>query len=106
MLLAGGGDRMRVSNRAAIAPQSSDQLYSNSQTRVNHSLCLLSIAMACLGAEAPRQTTRANIDRWMTELSNWGRWGKTDQDGTVNLITPAKRREAAALVKDGISISL
>jgi kynurenine formamidase len=69
-------------------------------------LCVLSIAMACLGAEAPRQTTRADIDRWMTELSSWGRWGKTDQGGTVNLITPAKRREAAALVKDGISISL
>jgi kynurenine formamidase len=42
----------------------------------------------------------------MTELSNWGRWGKTDQSGTVNLITPAKRRDAATLVKDGISISL
>jgi len=52
------------------------------------------------------QATRADIDRWMTELSNWGRWGKTDQIGTVNLITPAKRKEAAALVKDGVSISL
>src|SRR5438552_2921737 len=27
----------------------------------------------------------------MTELSNWGRWGKDDQAGTINLITPAKR---------------
>ena len=68
--------------------------------------CIVSIAIACLGADAPRQATRADIDRWMTELSNWGRWGKTDQSGTVNLITPDKRREAAALVKDGISISL
>ena len=31
----------------------------------------------------------------MTELSNWGRWGKEDQMGAVNLITPAKRKQAA-----------
>jgi kynurenine formamidase len=42
----------------------------------------------------------------MTELSNWGRWGKDDQVGTVNLITAAKRKEAAALVKDGVAITL
>src|SRR4029450_2994725 len=33
--------------------------------------------------------------RWKTELSNWGRWGKEDQIGALNLITPAKRRQAA-----------
>jgi kynurenine formamidase len=53
-----------------------------------------------------RDLTKDDIDAWMKELSNWGRWGKDDQAGTVNLITPAKRRQAAALVKDGISISL
>jgi kynurenine formamidase len=42
----------------------------------------------------------------MTELSNWGRWGKDDELGTVNLITPAKRKEAAKLVKSGIVVSL
>jgi len=42
----------------------------------------------------------------MKELSNWGRWGKDDQLGTIHLITPAKRKEAAALVRDGISVSL
>jgi kynurenine formamidase len=54
----------------------------------------------------PRNLTKEDIDRWMTELSNWGRWGKDDQAGTVNLITPAKRKQAAALVKEGISVSL
>ncbi len=44
--------------------------------------------------------------RWKTELSNWGRWGKEDQIGALNLITPAKRRQAASLVKEGISVSL
>jgi kynurenine formamidase len=57
-------------------------------------------------AEDSRNLTKDDIDRWMTELSNWGRWGKDDQAGTVNLITPAKRKQAAALVKEGISISM
>jgi hypothetical protein len=45
-------------------------------------------------------------ERWKTELSNWGRWGADDEIGTLNLVTPAKRREAAALVKEGFSVSL
>ena len=54
----------------------------------------------------PRNLTKADIELWMKELSNWGRWGPADQAGTINLITPAKRKEAAALVKDGISVSM
>ncbi len=50
--------------------------------------------------------SKAEYERWKTELSNWGRWGKEDQLGAVNLITPAKRKQAASLVKDGISVSL
>jgi Putative cyclase len=50
--------------------------------------------------------TRAEADRWMTELSNWGRWGKDDQLGALNLITPEKRRQAMALAKSGTVISL
>ena len=50
--------------------------------------------------------TRADFDRLMTELSNWGRWGKDDQIGAVNLITPAKRKEALSSVKDGFSVSM
>jgi len=48
-----------------------------------------------------RIVTEAEYDRWKKELSNWGRWGKDDQIGALSLITPAKRRQAAALVKDG-----
>jgi kynurenine formamidase len=50
--------------------------------------------------------TKADIDRMMTELSNWGRWGKDDQLGAINLITPAKRKQAAAIVKEGVPVSL
>jgi kynurenine formamidase len=48
----------------------------------------------------------ATIDRWMTELSNAGRWGKDDQRGTVNLMTDATRKAALATVRDGVSVSL
>jgi len=42
----------------------------------------------------------------MTQLSNWGRWGKDDELGALNLITAEKRRQAAALVKAGTVVSL
>ncbi len=57
-------------------------------------------------AASQQPVTRAQFERWKTELSNWGRWGKDDQIGALNLITPAKRRQAAALVREGISVSL
>ena len=50
--------------------------------------------------------TQAEYERWQKDLSNWGRWGKDDELGALNLITPAKRKQAAGLVKDGITVSL
>jgi kynurenine formamidase len=67
------------------------------------------LLQAAVGAQgtAPRPlVTQAEFNRWQRDLSNWGRWGKDDQAGALNLITAAKRREAAALVKDGITVSL
>ena len=56
-------------------------------------------AVSLLAAQAQtasnHNATRADFDQLMKELSNWGRWGKDDQMGAVNLITPAKRQEAA-----------
>jgi kynurenine formamidase len=48
----------------------------------------------------------AEYERIFKEISNWGRWGKDDQLGTLNLITNAKRKQAASLVKQGIAVSL
>jgi len=48
----------------------------------------------------------AAIDRWMTELSNWNRWGKDDERGTVNLMTDETRKRALATVKEGVTVSL
>ncbi|MBM4183239.1 MAG: cyclase family protein [Gemmatimonadetes bacterium] len=49
---------------------------------------------------------QAQYERWQTELSNWGRWGPNDELGALNLITPAKRLAAAALVRRGRTVSL
>ena len=70
-----------------------------------HILAFCALAGAAL-AQPSHSITAAMVDRWMTEISNWGRWGKQDQMGAANLITPAKRKQAASLVKDGVSVSL
>ena len=67
----------------------------------------VSVLVCCLGAtvtlvgEAASQgspprplVSEAQFEAWQTQLSNWGRWGKDDQLGTLNLITSAKRRAA------------
>jgi kynurenine formamidase len=61
------------------------------------------------GAEPNTQTPLRNAEdyrTWMRELSNWGRWGKADQLGALNLVTADKRKEALALVKEGVAVSL
>jgi kynurenine formamidase len=63
-----------------------------------------------VGGEAVAQrnanVTKADLDRIFKEVSNWGRWGNDDQIGAVHLITPEKRKQAASLVREGISVSL
>jgi len=80
--------------------------------------CLLGgalvLALAVFGARArtqgyqntPRPVTAAEYDKLFNENNNWGRWGKDDKLGTLNLITDAKRKQAAALVKTGMTVSL
>ena len=50
-------------------------------------------------------TTAAQLDGWFESISNWGRWGDDDQRGALNLITDAKRAEAASLVREGAIVS-
>jgi len=72
---------------------------------------LFLISLHAQGSPFKADTSRpviaaAEYERWQKELSNWGRWGKEDEMGALNLITPAKRRAAVALVKDGVTVSL
>ena len=48
----------------------------------------------------------ASLDELATRCSNVGRWGPSDCKGTLNLITHAARRSAAALVSVGRSVPL
>src|SRR5437763_958432 len=50
--------------------------------------------------------TEAQVREFFTTLSNWGKWGPNDQLGALNYITPAKRAQAAALVREGVSVSM
>jgi len=50
--------------------------------------------------------SESQFEEWMETLSNWGRWGPDDEVGTLNLITQEKRKEAAALVQSGVTVSL
>ena len=53
-----------------------------------------------------RLPTEKDLQSWLYEKNNWGRWGKDDQKGAVNLITPKKRAAAAKLVRSGRIVSL
>jgi hypothetical protein len=55
---------------------------------------------------APPIPTEAEVLGYLESCSNWGRWGANDDAGTINLITPEKRKEAAALVQSGRAVSL
>ena len=59
-----------------------------------------------LSAQQPPEVSAETIEQWRVELSNWGRWGDTDELGTLNLITPGHRVRASGLVTEGISVSL
>ena len=68
-------------------------------------LIVLSLA-SCAMAQDPHKADAAMVEQWLEDVSNWGRWGDNDQLGTLNLITPEKRRAAAALVRSGRTVSL
>lgn len=69
------------------------------------------LAVGTLSSQATKlasahTVTSAEYERWKRDLSNWGRWGQDDQIGALNLITAAKRKQAAALVREGYSVSM
>lgn len=54
---------------------------------------------------APRLPS-SEVKGLFEKLSNWGRWGKDDQRGALNFITPAHRTRAARLASTGEVVSL
>ena len=60
-----------------------------------------------LGRASQRsEHVRSASRRFVYSTVELGRWGETDQKGTVNLITPETRIRAARLVQSGNSVSM
>jgi kynurenine formamidase len=77
-------------------------------TRMLTAACIaLALAVTPADQREPRfPRNAAEFDQLFQQVSNWGRWGKDDQLGSANLVTAAKRKQALALAKDGVSVSL
>ncbi len=56
-------------------------------------------------ASQPAPPTKARMDEIFEQVKNWGRWGKDDQAGALNLITDDVRKRAAACVRHGRAVS-
>jgi hypothetical protein len=50
--------------------------------------------------------TQQEYEAWRERFSNWNRWGEGDELGTLHHITPERRAVAAALVREGRSVSV
>jgi len=73
-------------------------------------LASYAVASAAKGETAVESSrehlTKAQFDQLFKAKFPIGAVGKEDQLGTLNLITPACRREAAAMVREGVCVSL
>ena len=70
---------------------------------------LIALGACTAGVDSQEPRTPRNLEEFdalFQEYNNWGRWGADDERGTMNLITEEKTREAAALVRRGITVSL
>ena len=78
------------------------------RTSVFAGLLVLTYGASGFGQTAASRAPRnaAEFDTLFQQVKNWGRWGPDDQLGAINLITPAKRKQAVALVKTGDTVSL
>lgn len=50
-------------------------------------------------------TTKAEMRKVFDAVSNWGRWGKDDERGTLNYLTPARIAAAGQLIQTGKQVS-
>ena len=53
-----------------------------------------------------RIPTKEEVESYLRDRRNWGRWGDRGSAGAMNLVTPEKRVSAVTLVKSGRTVSL
>lgn len=58
-----------------------------------------------VGLRDRKPTTTEEYQAYRTRLNNWGKWGPEDQFGTLNYIDSNVRQRAAALVREGRTVS-
>jgi len=68
--------------------------------------CVLIASAVTAQTPAPKHIVTRKSMRAGRRSFPTGPLGKDDQIGALNLITPAKRKQAAALVKEGVSVSM
>ncbi len=91
----------------ASAPFADDKTESAPKSKAPLSNRTGRIAIGVIDDRVPMpKVTKPEFEAMMKSLSNWGRWGAADEMGTLNLITPEKRKQAAGLIKDGVTVSL
>ena len=95
-------------NGPAVPPKSPPDTFSPAELLERHEreTALAAGNAAPAQQSDPRMPTQAEVDSWYTDRRNWGRWGRDDQMGALNLITPQKRTAAAALVRNGHTVSM
>lgn len=107
--------RKEVGYRQAIAAgqQLADQIGFRTLIQAAQAVSELSLVATLPGrsgpitmASQPMTLSKAEFDHLFASVSNWGRWGRDDQRGTLNLITPERVAAASALVRRGRSVSL
>lgn len=81
------------------------------KSKLNSLLGKLGMALVCGTIFQPaavlgQSGDAAKVASLIEKLSNWGRWGADDQLGTLNLITPEVRVQAAKQVREGTSVSM
>ncbi len=54
----------------------------------------------------PAPMSLEEFDKLFESVKNWGRWGPEDDRGTLNYLTPDKVAAAAALVRNGRTVSM
>jgi kynurenine formamidase len=56
--------------------------------------------------QVKQKLSQAEVIQLFSEISNWDKWGRDDERGTLNYITPRKVVEAGCLVKTGRVVSI
>ena len=88
------------------------EITGSNPVRATNFLCIVYRPNICIytlkrGRTMQRQIpTREQVESYLSDRRNWGRWKDNPAAGTINLVTPKKRIDAAKLVKTGESVSL